>query len=306
MAGGDSGGASAVAFDETGVFEEPGGGEFCGVASRSGPVGDFVGGQIGGSGDGGQLRGGDDGVLEVGAGAAGVGVAGGDEHSLAAADVTDGGGDFEQCGWCGRAGEALLEIGVFEIGLAVWVQLEIDAGDDVAVRLVGVESAGTIAEVAGGFVEGDVGLGFAVEGVDGDDSFGDFLTVGTDVLDGRAADGAGDAGHALYAGEALLNGVLHEVVPGFAGADGEEILAEVVDSADFDLEDEAGKARIGYEEIAAAAEDEQRERVILRPSDGLRDVYRAVGFREETGRAADFEGGEGGQIDVFADFKGRR
>jgi len=44
----------------------------------------------------------------------------------------------------------------------------------------------------------------------------------------------------------------------------------------------------------------------LRPSDGLRDVYRAVGFREETGRAADFEGGEGGQIDVFADFKGRR
>jgi len=129
------------------------------------------------------------------------------------------------------------------------VELEVDAVDDVAAGFVGVEEAGAVAEVAGGFVEGDVGLLFAVEGVDGDDGFGDFLAVGADVLDGRAADGAGDAGQALDAGVVGGYSVLDEGVPGFAGADGEEACAEVVYAGDLHVEDEAVVAGVGDEEV---------------------------------------------------------
>ena len=107
----------------------------------------------------------------------------------------------------------LLEIGVAECWCAAGVELEVDAVDDVAVGFVGVEEAGPIAEVAGLFVEDDVSLFFAVESVDGDDSFGDFLPVGADVLDRCAADGARNAGEALDAGVVGGYGVLDEGVP---------------------------------------------------------------------------------------------
>ena len=100
VAGGDPGWACAVALDEAGVFEEPGGREFdlgfwiVRAAGACGPVGDFLGGEIGGSGDGRELGGGDDGVFEKGASAASVGVGWVDDHTLGAADVADGVGDF--------------------------------------------------------------------------------------------------------------------------------------------------------------------------------------------------------------------
>jgi len=100
VAGGDAGWACAVALDEAGVLKEPGGGEFdlgfwiVRTVDVCRPVGDFFGGEIGGGCDGRELGGGDYGVFEKGASAAGVGVSWVDDHTLGAADVADGVGDF--------------------------------------------------------------------------------------------------------------------------------------------------------------------------------------------------------------------
>ena len=258
-----------------------------------GPVGDFFKWDGCGGGDGGELRGGDDGILEVGAGAAGVGVVGDDEHALGAADVADGGGYFGERR-PGASGEVALEVGVAERGGGVGVEPEVDAVDDVAAGFVGVETAGAVAEVTGGIGELDEGVGSSIVGVDGGDGLRDLLAVGADVLDGRSADGAGDAGEALDAGETAVDGVLNEGVPGLAGADGEEVVTEGSNAADLDVEDEAVEAGVTDEEIAAAAEDEEREGVLVGEGDGLGEVGGGGGFGEETGRATDLEGGEGG------------
>jgi hypothetical protein len=114
-------------------------------------------------------------------------------------------------------------------------------------------------------VEFDHAAFVEVEGADAADDGGDLLAVGADVLNGSAADGAGDSGEAFDAGAVLLDGALDELIPVFASGDAEQDtgLAGVLgtnvllfDAPEGDVEDEAGKAGVGDEEVAAAAEDE--------------------------------------------------
>ncbi len=112
------------------------------------------------------------------------------------------------------------EVGVGEVGFGGGIEAEGDGGDDVAVAVGGVEDASAVGEAALVAGEIDEGGGFEVEGADGGDGVGDLLTVGSYVLDGGAADGAGDAGEALDAGDSLLGDVEDEGVPVAAGGDG--------------------------------------------------------------------------------------
>jgi len=120
------------------------------------------------------------------------------------------------------------------------------------------------------------------------------LPVGSDVLDGGSSDGAGDAGEALDAGVAGGEGVVDEGVPDFASSYFEDAVGEGFYAGDLHLEDEAGEAGVGDEEVAAAAEEEEWEGVFGGVGDGFGDVGFSGGFGEETGWAAYLEGGEGG------------
>ena len=185
------------------------------------------------------------------------------------------------------------------------MQMEADAGDDVAVGFIGIEEAFAVAEAAVGAGELGEGAGLAVEGADGFDGLCDLLPVGADVLDGRAADLSGDPGEALDACHVEREGVVDEGVPVFAGGDVEAAIAVVLDAAQRDVQDEARKATVAYEQVAAAAEDKQRQAALTGPGDGGGDVVLGGGFGEVACRAADAEGGVRGERDGFADSESR-
>src|SRR6202020_2181368 len=114
--------------------------------------------------------------------------------------VTDGAdGVVDVDGGRGLAGEVAGEVGVGEFGFGGGGETEADRGDDVWGAVGCIEDASAVGEAAlvGGKI--DEGRGFEVEGADGGDGVGDFLTVGSYVLDGGTADGAGNTGKALDA-----------------------------------------------------------------------------------------------------------
>ena len=307
MAGGDSGVTLLKAFGEAGLFEEPCGGDF-GLAFGGGPVGDGFGGDVERCCYGVEGGGGDDRVFEEGARAAAVSFAVYEEHALAVTDGADSVVDVDG-GW-GLAGEVAGEVGVGEVGFGGGVEAEADGGDDVAVAVSGVEDASAVGEAALVGGEIDEGGGFEVEGADGGDGVGDLLTVGSYVLNGGAADGAGDAGEALDSGDSLLGDVEDEGVPVAASGDG------VVDVTAIglglervcygDVEDEAVEAGVADKEIAASAEDEDGEVVGAGVGDGFEESGFAGDVGEEVSGAADAEGGVGGERDVLLDVEGGR
>jgi hypothetical protein len=304
VARGDAGLAEAVSLVEAGAFEQPGGGQL-GEAVRCGPVGDGGGFQVERGRDGGECFDGDDGVLEEGAGAAAVGVSFDQEHAFAAADLADGVVDVERRGGGCARGEVLLQVGVAEVGRGGGVETEGDAGDDVAAAVGGVETAAAVAEgaVSGGEgYEGGSFGGVEVEGADVGDGVGDLLAVGADVLDGGSADQSGDTGEALDAGDSLLADGEDEGVPVVAGGDG--VLDGVGGgggdgggAGEGDVEDDAVEAGVGDEEIAAAAEDECGQVVLVGEFDGFDESGFSGDFAEVTGGPADAEGGVRGQRD---------
>ena len=142
VAGGDGGGGvwrEGEAFGEAGLLNEPSSGEFD-LAGGCGPVGDFFCGDRKGLGDVGEGLGGDQGIFEEGSCGAGVGVvdAGVDDHGLAVADGADGVVDVE---WGGVGASEGGEVGVGEVGGGTHAQGEIDARDDVAIAVGGIEDA---------------------------------------------------------------------------------------------------------------------------------------------------------------------
>lgn len=310
VAGGDAGVAENVAFAEAGVFDQPGGGELdAGAAPEGtgGPVGDLGGVEVELAGEVFEVGRGEDGVLEEGAGAARVGIARGEEHAFGAADLADGMVDLDRCGLL--AGEAFGKIGVGEVGRGVGGKAEDDGGDDVAAAGVGVEEAGAVGKAAGFVGELGEGAGVEVEGADGVDGLGDLLPVGSDVLDGRGTSEAGDAGEALHAGEVEGARVENEGVPVEAGGDPEvdPVLAGWSGNqrvAESEMEDEAGETAIRDEEVGAAAEGEEAEVVGPGEGDGFEELGLGADLDEEAGWAADAEGGEGGEVDVFLNLEG--
>ena len=91
------------------------------------------------------------------------------------------------------------------------------------------------------------------------DGLGDFLAVGADVLDRGGAGQAGDAGQALQAGQALGERTGDHGVPFFARRDGDQPgFAAPVEAAGRHLDHGAVETLVGYDQVAAAAEDQHR------------------------------------------------
>src|SRR5271154_1877705 len=161
----------------------------------------------------GQRRGGNDGGLEEGAGAAAVGLSLHQQHAFAVPDLTDGVVDLQ---WPRRgpaAAEVLLEVGVVELRPGVRGEAEADAGYDVAAAVGGVEAAAAVAEVAVGGGERDKLERVEVEHAHLGDGLGDLLPIGADVLHRGSADQSGDTGEALDARDSLLADGADKAVP---------------------------------------------------------------------------------------------
>jgi len=140
--------------------------------------------------------------------------------------------------------------------------------DDVTSALAPVENAGSVFETAirsGQFS----GLAVAqIEGADGFDGVGDFLPVGSDVLDRSTADASGNAAETLHAGAVAGDGVGYEGVPFLARADFvmyDSIFFAILHSLDGNLEDQARPPGVGNYQVAASTEHEERQ--IFRPGE---------------------------------------
>ena len=304
------------ALGEASVFEQPGCGQLDAFVSGW-PAGDGGGIDAEGGSDVIEGGGGDDGIFEERSGAAAVLLAGNEHHAFAVADLADGVVDVDGCRRVARGdlcGEVAGEVGVGEVGGSSRAEAEDDLGDDVAVALGGVEDAVAIAEAAGRARQCDEGEGFKIEGAHGVDGLGDLLAVGADVLDGGAADGAGDAGEALDAADALLADVVDEVVPVHASGDvevdvvgaGDGGQARGFQGADGDAEYESVEAGVADQEIAATAEGEDRELLLACELDGFEELIFRRDGAEKTSGPADPEGGVGGKRDVLLDGNGSK
>ena len=206
-----------------------------------------------------------------------VGAALSGKHSFLFANGTHGVVDLAERGLLASLdlrGEVAFDVGIAQGGFSAGVELVGDGGDDVAAARVRVEETATVAEVAGLVVEIDELFRFEIVGANLDDRLGDLLAVGADVLDGSAADIAGDSCETLDSGVSAIDGVEHEVVPVLARAHFEQDAVPfpvlVLRGLDSDAHHEAIKARVAYEQIASPAEDEEREVAFVRQAGRLR------------------------------------
>src|SRR6185295_10148556 len=76
--------------------------------------------------------------------------------------------------------------------------------------------------------------------------------------------------------------------------------------AEIELHDQAVEAVVGDQQIAAAAEEEQREIVIGAPGDRLPQLVDGRRAEKTARGAADADGGEGGERDVGLDLHARK
>ena len=211
------------------------------------------------------LRFGEHGILEKRSGALAIGIAGDDQHAFAGANVADRFASLGEIGASLAAFEMPFQVGIFEVRLAAGRERVGDAENDEPSALGRIENAGAVGEAAG-FVAKFANLAvFSIENFDRLDGLGNFLSVGADVLYRRAAHAAGDAAQALDACAVRHDGVGDEAVPGFSGAHVEKNFAFVivtgalVDAGDCDLQDQPGPAGIGHDQIAAAAQNKERQ-----------------------------------------------
>ncbi len=162
-------------------------------------------------------RGVDDGVLEEAAGIAdhrGVG-------QLAGAQVHHGFGDMERCGLVhAHPCQLLGDAGVVGAQRAAARQHEAHGGDDVAARLV-LEQRVAIGKRTGRPVQRHHPARMDVPRFHALDELGHLAAVGADVLDRCGAHGAGNQDQVFEPGVALPQRPAHEVVPAFAGGDGD-------------------------------------------------------------------------------------
>src|SRR5208337_1648068 len=259
---GDADVAKAVSAGESGFLNQPRCGNFsalleCRIAGHDKPLGRGALVQIF------MLLFGEHGILEKRAGALAIGIARDDEHALARADVAHGLARFSEIGARFAAFEMTLQVGIFEVRLAAGLERVGDAENDEAVT----EAAGLPAQLAHL-------AGFPIEDFDRGDGLGNFLSVGTDILYRRAAHAAGDAAQAFDARTSRHDGLGDEAVPGFSRAHVENNFAAVVagaalDAGDGNLQDQPGPAGVGYEQIAAATENKERQALRLCESDGF-------------------------------------
>ena len=128
------------------------------------------------------------------------------------------------------------------------------------------------------------------------------LAIGAYVLDGGGADLAGNAGQAFDAGQAAFDAEVNKGVPIFAAAGRDPnrvLLCDEADAAQGDVEDQAGKAVIREDGVAAAAQDLDGKGVLSGPDQTGAELVDRLAAGEVTRRATELEGGVGSEEDVF-------
>ena len=168
-----------------------------------------------------------------------------------------------------------------------------------------VEDAGPVAELAP-FIAQIAHLAIVqVENLNRGNGLGHFLSVGADILHGRAAYTAGNAAQAFDAGTANHHGARNEFVPGLSRAGIEKNLAVIVacgllvDPLKRNFQHQARPPRVGDHQVAAAAQNEQRQVARARERNRLLHFADVAGLDEEPRRASYFDGGERRERNVF-------
>ena len=77
------------------------------------------------------------------------------------------------------------------------------------------------------------------------------------------------------------------------------VTGALVDTSDRYLQDESGPARIGHNQITAAAENEERKVLLLHQRDRFFDLAHGLRFDAKARRTSEVEGGKRRQRNVF-------
>src|SRR5580704_6353835 len=221
--------------------------------------------QILGGGSRGQrliLLRGEDGILEKRSGAATIIVTRADEHSFSRSDFSHRISSLGQGRLHAPSGEISLKIGVGDVRVAAVLQRIIHLHNDISPALRSIENAGAIAEATGLLAEFVQLSVLEVERHHGINRVRNLLPISPNVLHRSSRHVSGDAAQAFDAGTIVSYYEAHEFVPVFPRASFEHdfvMTVAMIDSGNSDFEREAGPARVGDDEVAAAAEHEQRK-----------------------------------------------
>jgi hypothetical protein len=154
------------------------------------------------------------------------------------------------------------------------VQPQRHGQDDPAIGVL-LERAAAIAESAVFGHEPSELTGCTIEHLDRGNDVRELLSVGPDILDGCRAGSTGNPRQCLDAGPPLAHGHLHDGVPRFSRRHGD--VDYVVRCLDDDtavgyVNDRTGKARVRDDDVAAAAEQEDRCRGVVALANRLDDL----------------------------------
>src|ERR1700688_1553568 len=248
---------------------------------------------------------GEHGVLKEGACTLAIRISGNDEHALERANVAHGLARLGKIRRGFAAFEVALEVGISDPGLAFRCEGIGDAENDEPSALGGVEDASSVGKSASFIAEFADLTVFQVENLHRRNGLGYFLAIGADVLYRRPAHAARNTAETFDAGAASHDGARDEFVPGFPGSHIEKnfallILAGLlVDALKRNLQHEARPTSVGDHQVAAAAEDEERQIMGARERNRLLHFSNAFGIDEIPCRASDFDGGQWRERDVF-------
>ena len=128
------------------------------------------------------------------------------------------------------------------------------------------------------------------------DRGGYLLSIGSDVLDWACSGKSGDSSETLDAAQSLVANNAHEAVPVEAGRrfDIGSVFRPCDVSSECHVEDKAGEAFVGDEEVGAAAEGEDGERMFAGEVDGFEELVFGGDAGEVAGGASYAECGVGG------------
>src|ERR1700723_1259093 len=166
-----------------------------------------------------------------------------------------------------------------------------------------VEETATVAEAAGFMVKIDKSPGPKIVGAHLENSFGNLLSVGSDVLHGSATHVAGNACETLDTSVSMVHGVANKLVPVSARSRLEQhplpFPALTLRTNHADAHHQSIKTRVAHKQIAPASEDKERDAALTRELRRLAYLTLGLGFTKEPGRAANVESRIGSERNVF-------
>src|SRR5262245_32650602 len=158
----------------------------------------------------------DDGIFEERSRAEAIRIAGRDQHRLPRANLAHGLARHPERRPGRNIREKTFEIGIADRRLSLRFQRVSDRRHDVSVASRGVAEAGAVAEPALRIAKFGEPSGETVKDANRSDRLAHLLTIGADVLNGRAADAARDPAQTFDARQIALDASAYKLVPIFA------------------------------------------------------------------------------------------